>query len=291
MRPGTVRRAPAPESIVAQVTDPETRGVLSSVVRQSMPQTSLAVCDRVDKLLGSVREKRPGTVIAQPRDATGAGIAAAAAALARLDQPPRLVMLFGFTLAEIDEICAVLATGLAVLMVPRWAQDAGDLGEALRTALVDPPDQGAERVMLGRIVPHVEPSLRPFFAACVLRASHELTVSDAALRAGFAVRTIEERLSRAGYPLARAIVAWHRVLHAAWRLDVRGLSIKQVTGNGVRRLGSRRGLANLVKRYAGLPLTQLRQPGCFAALLYRFSALLGLWLRKTPVNAHGDGGS
>jgi len=95
-----------------------------------------------------------------------------------------------------------------------------------------------------------------------------------------AIRTLEERLHRVGYPPARAIIAWHRILHAAWRLDVRGLSVKQAIGDGARMLGSRRALANLVTRYAGLSLTQLRQPGCFAALLYRFAALLGLVLRK-----------
>ena len=264
----------APAHIVAQLTDPETRRVLSSIVHESLPETRLAFCDSVHWLMTLVMEQQPQAVVVQPRDATGMGVAGVASALAHLDDPPTVIMALSLTLAEVGEVCAALDSGLCVVMVPRWAGRSSEFGMKIRTALLAPPDQGAERAMLMRITSQVAPSLRLFFAACALTPPHEHTVSRAVSNAGAAVRTIEQRLSRLGYPSAQTIVGWHRVLHAAWRLDVRGLSIKQAIGSGDTSLGSPRALANLVRRYAGLTLTELRQPGRFAALLRRFSALI-----------------
>jgi hypothetical protein len=265
------------------------RAVLVSIV-QSIPETRLVVCESVDRLVLLVNDVQPWAVVAQPRDLRGVGVVSAAPALLGLSHLAVMVVVFTPTLGEIDEVCAVLEKGLVGVLVPRWSRDATDLGESLRAALLDPPDQGAERVMLERVAAHVVPALRPFFAACALIPPRELTVSCAVRRAGSAVRTLEERLSRAGYPSARAIVAWHRILHAAWRLDVRGLSIKSAIGSGAENLGSRRALANVVKRYTGLTLGELRQPGRLVALLSLFTTLLGLPVEKGSLEPNAAGG-
>jgi hypothetical protein len=235
-------------------------------------------CDRVESLLSLVSASGVSVVIAEPHDVNGVGVSAALAEIATAAVSPEIILLFDLTERAVQQVLELLESDVPALLVMRaeggWRQ--------FESARRDLTGQRARRALLRRTLPFIAAPLQPFFAGCGLLAGSRERVTHLARLSGLAPRTLEARLAKAGYPRARTIVAWYRVLHVAWHLDVEGLAVKQLVGAGDEGLHARRALGNLVRRHTGLTLTSLGAPGAFAALLYRFLAQLGVSLRRLP---------
>jgi hypothetical protein len=260
-RPETRR----PLSIVALMADGDQRQELG----RALPDATVWFCARGEALRELARAQRAQVVVTSVRDAEFGSVAPTLHALAALPSPPHVVLTFALTLPELREVDLVLGQGLA----PHLALTGIDrLGAAVGEIVAGSPGQSAERTLLRRLLPMVPGPVRPFFAACVLKGRSALSVSEGAALAATSVRTLEDRLSRERLPVARQVLSWIRVLHAAWRLDVMAMPIKRVVDETA--VPSRRALNNLLKRHVGLTPTAMAEYGGFATALERFLALL-----------------
>jgi hypothetical protein len=233
-------------------------------------------CDRVESLRSFVSAPDISVVVAEPHDVNGVGVSAALAEMATDAVAREIILLFDLTQRAVQLLLELLESDVPARLALRTEDGWGPIESARR----DLTRQRAHRTLVRRTVPFVVTPLRPFFAACALLAGTRERVSHLARLAGLAPRTLEARLAKAGYPRARSIASWYRVLHVAWHLDVEGLAIKQLVGVGEEGLHARRALGNLVRRHTGLTLASLGTPGAFPALLYRFLAQLGVAIAK-----------
>lgn len=262
-----------PAQTVALIVDPRHRSSLNA----SPLGPGLVFCDRVESLVALALLPGDRTVIAEPYDANGIGVSAALTEIATAPVAPDIVLLFDLNERAVQQVEQLLDADLRVQLALR---DHHGSAHAIDSARRDPGGQRAQQAMIRRTLPFIAPPLRPFVTACALLSDRPIRVSNVARLTGLAPRTLDARLAKAGYPSARTIAAWFRVLHVAWRLDVEGLTVKLV-GSGDPGLHARRALGNLVRRHAGLTLASLGAQGAFAALLHRFLTQLGVSLRKS----------
>jgi len=269
-----VRESREPVRSVALIVDPRHRIPLGSLL-----EPGLAFCDRVESLLALASSSAVRVVITEPYDANGVGVSAALAEIAGAPGAPEIILLLDPTQRAIQQVEELLELGVALRLALR--DDRG--AHAIDSARRDVTGQRAQQALIRRTLPFIAPPLRPFFAACGLLAGDRIRVSHVARVTGLATRTLEARLAKAGYPRARTIAAWYRVLFIAWRLDIEGHTVKQLVGSGDSGLHARRALGNLVRRHTGQTLSSLGAPGAFAALLHRFLTQLGASLRKSSI--------
>jgi hypothetical protein len=259
---------------VALIVDPDDRPASGTPALGHEP----AFCDRVDTLLSLASLPDVRVVIAEPYDVNGVGVSGALAEIAAAPAAPETILLFDLTERAVEQVQELLDSGAVLRLAMR---DRRGSAQAIESARRDPLGQRAQRALLRRTLPFVAPPLRTFFTACALLAGGRIQVSHVAGVARLSPRTLEARLAKAGYPRARTIAAWYRVLHVAWRLDIERVALKQLVGAGDEGLRARRALGNLVERHTALTLASLGTSGSFAALLHRFLTRLGVSLHKT----------
>lgn len=128
--------------------------------------------------------------------------------------------------------------------------------------------------------------LHPFFAACAQAGAKQVTVQDLLGAIGTPHRTLVARLRRADLPTAECVVGWHRVLHAAWRVERSRQSVEQIAEE----LGfaSSSGLYNAFRRYAGISPLSARAPGGFDAVLTRYKSVLTAGKPNIEVPRYGS---
>lgn len=269
---------PGPVRSVALVVDPDRRNELSSAALEPR----LEFCDRVERLLSLVSSADVHAIVAEPYDVNGVGVSTALMEIAVTSRAAEIILLFDLDERAVEQVQEVLESGVVVRLAIR---DDRGAARAIESARRDPMGQRAQQTLIRRTLPFVAVPLRPFFAACGLLSADGVRVGQLARVAGLAPRTLEARLAKGGYPRAQTIVAWYRLLHVAWRLDVGGLTIKQLLGSGDEGMHARRALGNLARRHVGLTLTALGAQGAFAALLHRFLTQLGVSLHKPPPDA------
>lgn len=263
-RVGTVRgRA------LALVLDPADRETLANAALG----TALVVCRRVDELVRRGAEPEVSVVVAEPYDVDGIGVGDTLNTIADTAAAPEIVLLFRLTDHASLQVMAVSESGADVRFALRGRSDITDTIAAARR---DAFGQRPQRALVRRTLPFIAHPLRSSFIGWALLAGDRVLVSEVARLAGVSIRTLEHRLSAVGYPPARTVAAWYRVLYVAWLLDVEGWSLKQLVGAGDDGLRARRALGNLVKRHTGRTVASLGSPGSFTVLLRQFLDQLGV---------------
>jgi AraC-like DNA-binding protein len=77
---------------------------------------------------------------------------------------------------------------------------------------------------------HIAPdACWPFFAAAALLGGRRISTEVVAEHLGMSTRTLRRRLDESNCAPARAILQWALLLHTVWRLEVLGMTTKQVS--------------------------------------------------------------
>jgi hypothetical protein len=150
-----------------------------------------------------------------------------------------------------------------------------DVARDVTALLDDSPRMDACQVVLEALAPRIEYAIWDIVAATTILGRRRLTVRRVAKAFACSCRSLEHRLHEAGGPEARSIVHWVTVLHAAWRLEVRGLTPRQAAIEaGYRGRRPSAALSERVHRHLGRRPRALGRPGVFVELLGAFLGLL-----------------
>jgi AraC-like DNA-binding protein len=117
--------------------------------------------------------------------------------------------------------------------------------------------------------PYAPRGVREVLAVCTANTSRPFMPRDLEARLRVAGRTLRGRLARAGWPPPRDLIAWCRLLHATFLLDLLGSSAKRVAHD----LGysSASALQVSMKRHLGLTNSEIHERGGYPFLLERFA--------------------
>lgn len=157
----------------------------------------------------------------------------------------------------------------------------GHLPIALKWLTQERPNTPADRVILRRLTRGADRRMQAVLLAAVAAARSRTSVPRFAHLSGTSVRTLQERFRRAGWPTPADLLNWLTCLHAIWRLETTGDTIKQtacIMGFG----DDSAAFSNYVLRQTGQRPQALLRAGGFWALLEQFNAQLHR-VNKIPV--------
>jgi AraC-like DNA-binding protein len=126
----------------------------------------------------------------------------------------------------------------------------------------------AEHWILNLLSEGLSPALRDLIFPFIIAGRHRVSVARFAGLHRTAVRTLEERCQRSAVPSPNVLLGWSVCLHAAWRLQVDHLTIKQVaeeTG-----FSAAADLSNYVMRHISMRPRELKRPRSTHGLGKRF---------------------
>ena len=188
---------------------------------------SLPSCD--SEVVSEIRRMLPGTIVVGVVDSS-AGATRRALDLMR---------------AGADDVC--VAAGSVI--------DAVELAQTVDAAI-------ARRVVaqaLEAVAHWIPATLRPFLEQLWVRCSSPIDPSEAAKLYHRSASTLARHLKGAGLPSPRALIAWGRLLHAAYLLQFRSHTVEAVAA--VLGFSSAGALRNQLNRYAGVSPRSIRVGG------------------------------
>jgi len=250
---------------------------------------TVSVFGRVVDLLSRVEESEVSAVVlTATRDADG-GTAFEAAAVLRERHPQLWIILYHGSWGPDHEAVVRIAS------VPSRVVWVGRGLIALRTvvakALTTPLERRAALETELLFATYAPRRVREFLAVCTANTHHKLLPRDAEAALGIQGRTLRGRLRRAGWPPPRYVIAWCRLLHAMFLLDVLGRPAKQVAS--LLGWGSAADLNASIKRHVKLPSGMVLERGGYPYLLDAFDHLLrahGARRRWHPLREASDMG-
>jgi AraC-like DNA-binding protein len=125
-------------------------------------------------------------------------------------------------------------------------------------------------LVLSRLCAGIPPDVTNIVVGALILGGRCMTVQHLAKACALSRRTVELRLARARYLSAAELLAWGRLLHAMWQIEVLGRTTKQAAAEVG--FSSGRALCSLVKRHTALAIGDLRRSEGFALLLERFAS-------------------
>ena len=252
--------------ILALVTECEARTRIRSSLHG---KASVEFCGERAELLPRVENQPTSIVITELWDTTGAPTAAAVQRL-RCHFPALPVLAYCTLRPETSrELLAMAHAGVNGFVL----RGVDDIGDALRAALTAADDDCLELVMSRELGTLSADNLRPLVAHCLSQARCKHTVASVAAAMGVSRRTLVNRFTHAGLPPPRTIIAWCRLLLAARLLEDPARSVESVAL--ALEFGSGAALANMLRRYTGLPPRELRRHGGVRCLLAVLRKKLG----------------
>jgi helix-turn-helix protein len=230
---------------------------------------TVALCTRVPDLVSRVDEGDVSAVVlTSTRDSEGRGVLESTVAL-RGRHPLLWIVQYGPALdAEQQSLLDIAAVSLRVI----WVASLSGLQSVLARALAASPTGIAPLEIQLLFEPYAPRAVREILAACAANTRGSFLMRDAEARLGVAGRTIRGRLSRAGWPPPRELIAWCRLLHATFLLDVLSVPAKRVAHD----LGysSAAALQVSIRRHLGLTSGELLERGGYSFFLQRFERAL-----------------
>jgi AraC-like DNA-binding protein len=125
--------------------------------------------------------------------------------------------------------------------------------------------------------------VRQILEVCLANTHRRLQPREVESKLATAGRTLRGRLARAGWPGLRVLIAWCRILHAVFLLDLLRRPQKQVADQ--LGFGSAAALNSTIKRTVGMTTGEVLERGGYPHLLDRFDQMLsrgGAVRRWTP---------
>lgn len=256
------RARETPQHVVALLSNPEDR----RRVRETLgDRTRLEFCERSAELFRLTTDLQADVVIADSSDVDGRRTAPALHALRAARPLLQVVLYIELSAPAVRNALEGWSTGVVF-------RHEEEIAPALRTAIVRAPRAGSPGALLATSATLTPPGVRRFFTHCAWRASVVDTARAAAEGVGIPYRTLSRQLDASALPSPKAVLAWYRLLHAAWRMEL----LHQGREIVAKQSGFSSGvvLAKTLRRYANLSWTQLREEVGFNGLLTRFEALL-----------------
>jgi AraC-like DNA-binding protein len=256
--------------IVALMLDRVARARITETVRSIARPV---FCDRVADVLRAVevayvRGTRVGAVIIESHDEDGASTVPLVAALRERAPAVPVLAYFSLTAAPSADILAVARAGVSGLIL----RGHDDVGSALRSALATASDDCAARHILRELEPALPRLAHEVVEHCVQHGREPLTVADVAQALGVHRKTLVNRLTAAGLPPPRVVIAWSRLCLVAYALEEATIPIERVAMDFD--FPSATALRNMCKRYTGLRPGQVRANGGLACVLHHFKRVL-----------------
>lgn len=240
-------------------------GIRAAILDAARDLAPVKFCDLAMEFVRLAMETGARLVIAEPRDAAGDKTAPALAGL-RLRTPRlRVVLYMSLTPADVHDA----AEGFPAKVV---LEHYDDIRQVLRAELAGTPTDASPGTLLEPTAELVPPVVRPFFAHCAWRAHRMRTAREAAVAVKISPRTLSRWLRGAGLPTAKTVLAWYRLLHAAWHMEM-GVATRDAVARRVG-FGSGERLGLTLRQCAGISWTELRERVGFAGLMIRFDELL-----------------
>ncbi|HEY9515177.1 MAG TPA: hypothetical protein VIQ74_05790 [Gemmatimonadaceae bacterium] len=260
-------------------------------VREALGErATVDFCERTAELFRLATDLRADVVIADSRDIDGRRTAPALHSLRAARPLLQIVLYLDLSVSAVRSALEGWATGVVF-------RNEEDVGPALRTAIARAPNAGSPGATLAISAALAPPEVRRFFTHCAWQATVIGTARTAAEDVGIPYRTLARQLEAVGLPSPKVVLAWYRLLHATWRMELSHASREVVA----KKAGFSSGdvLAKRLRRYADLSWTELRERVGFAGLLARFEALLGApaetemeWaVRTAPAAPHSAPGT
>lgn len=219
-------------------------------------------------------------VLTSAHDAEGAGVLESIAALRRRC-PFLWITLYHGPPGPYD---AALQGIASVLLRVVWIGGGpSTLQAVLAGAIATPIDRRAPVEIQLLFATYAPRQVRQILEVCLANTHRPLLPRDVESQLATASRTLRGRLTRAGWPGLRLLIAWCRILHAVFLLDLLGRPQKQVADQlGFRSAGA---LNSTIKRTVGMTTGEVLERGGYPHLLDRFDELLqrgGAVRRWTP---------
>ena len=140
-----------------------------------------------------------------------------------------------------------------------------DRGLALRAAVTTACDDAIARYTMRVLSPLVPPPSRGVLEYCLVNARYAPGIADIARALGVHRKTLVNRLAAAGLPPPQELINWCRLLLAARALEHAGEPVEHVAM--ALNFPSAPALRNMLRRYTGLRINELRANGGFAHLV------------------------
>jgi AraC-like DNA-binding protein len=211
--------------IVALVLDPLERAIFQTALA---PVGRVHTVDRLAALAGATRSTPPTAVISELFDADGRRTLPVLEEIARRVPEVGIVIYVVPTVRALHELVRVgehLPNGWVAI------RGVDDILGAIRAALERARSARAVRVILDVTLPLVPPLFHPLVRYCAHAAVGPIALPAAIRASGLSRRTLYKRLREHGLPSLERLIQWHRVLHAAWRLDTYALPLKRVAAD------------------------------------------------------------
>jgi AraC-like DNA-binding protein len=174
----------------------------------------------------------------------------------------------GLTYADVRAAIAVSRAGVDDLVIRGY--------DSVRVVLQQVLQTDARRhvvaVVLAALAPAAADPVRALLAFGLTHAHARPSVRQAAAAAGVSVATLARTLRRAGFPTARCLLSWCRLLVAADRLESPGHPVSGIAEE--LGFGDASELRMMLMRHTGLRPSEVRQRGGLAFLAATFRARL-----------------
>jgi AraC-like DNA-binding protein len=188
-------------------------------------------------------------------------------ALLRQHKPAAPILLYmSLTTATVHEMQASQPDGIVLRGID-------DTAGAIRAAVVQAHQRVAAASILAVTQPHTPTALRPCMSFVAAHTAHPIRVADAVRASGMPERTLYERCHHARFPTPERIIAWMRLLHAAWHFD--RLRAPRDTVMHELQFPSPSAFTSQLRRYGHIGVRDLRTEG-------GFTHVLGSWERILP---------
>lgn len=244
--------------VTALVLDRETR----LRVREALDgRAAVRFCQRAAEAYATVRDERTAAAILELRDIDRVSTVPLIRRL-RTEFPLTAVIAYSsMHQATAQEILAAAHAGANGLVIRGF----DDIGVALRSAISAGEDDAFARRAIAGLEDLVTPATRAILEYCLVNARHAPSVTSLATALGLHRKTLMNRLSGAGLPAPYALIGWCRLLLAARLLEDGGRPIERIAMT----LGfpSAPSLRNMMRRYTGLQIREVRDAGGFECVL------------------------
>ncbi len=191
-------------------------------------------------------------------------IVAAVAAIHRAFPTLPLLALCDVARSPSTLVVDLVRVGVSGLLHPQIDQTRHAFRQALSEAA---KSAGAERIY-AEIAPCLSVSLRPLLRYALTRPHEDASVEDAAHSLGEDRKTLRNRLIAIGGPSPREFLAWAQLTLGGFLLESAGRTAEQVAL--LLGFGSGTAFRNMLQRYCGMTVAELREAGGGEFMLGRF---------------------
>lgn len=239
------------------------------------------VFSRVSDLIVRVHEGGfSAVVLTAPRDAEGVGALESIVALRQRHPLLWIVLYHGPPGADEQDVVDLASVLLRVI----WVGTAPNTLQAVMAgAIAVPPERRAPAEVQLLFASYAPRQVREILAVSLANTHRRFRPRDAESELSTAGRTLRGRLRRAGWPGLREVIAWSRLLHAMFLLDILHLPAKQVADRLAYPTAA--ALNASIKLRLSMTAREVLERGGYPYLLDRFDRLLrasGASRRWTP---------